>query len=45
MAQSMEEHEIEEMIKTVKRDGGQLSLAYRPFRRIPGSFFKFLVLT
>lgn len=41
MAQSVEEHEIEEMLKTVRRDGEQLSLAYRPFRRIPGPFFRF----
>lgn len=30
-----EEGEVAEMIKGVKRDGGELSLAYRPFGKIP----------
>ncbi|CAM9136681.1 unnamed protein product [Pylaiella littoralis] len=32
-----EEGEVAEMIKGVKRDGGELSLAYRPFGKIPQS--------
>ena len=31
-----EEEEIAELIKGVKRHGGELSLAYRPFNYIPG---------
>lgn len=31
-----DEEEMAEMIKGVKRDGGELSLAYRPFKTIPG---------
>lgn len=31
-----EEEEIAELIKGVKRHGGELSLAYRPFKYIPG---------
>ncbi|CAM9181900.1 unnamed protein product [Ascophyllum nodosum] len=34
---SAEDQEMEEMLNSVKRDGGQLSLAYRPFRKIPES--------
>lgn len=33
-----EQDEIAEMLKGIKRDGGQLSLAYRPFGKIPGGF-------
>ena len=33
-----EEEEVAAMIESVKRDGGHLSLACRPFGRIPGAF-------
>lgn len=33
-----EEEEIAELIKGVKRHGGELSLAYRPFKYIPGAY-------
>lgn len=32
-----EEEEITELINGVKRHGGELSLAYRPFKYIPGA--------
>lgn len=37
-AEEEAEEEIAELIKGVKRHGGELSLAYRPFRRIPGMY-------
>lgn len=36
--QQEEEGEVAAMIESVKRDGGHLSLACRPFGRIPGTF-------
>lgn len=36
--QQEEEEEMAAMIESVKRDGGHLSLACRPFGRIPGTF-------
>lgn len=35
-----EEEEMAAMIGSVKRDGGHLSLACRPFGRIPGTFIR-----
>lgn len=36
MAPTAEEDEMAEMLKSVKRDGAELSLAYRPFGSVPG---------
>lgn len=38
MAESGEDNMIAEMLEGIRRDGGHLSLAFRPFGCIPGAF-------
>lgn len=39
VAHTAEEDEMAELLKSVKRDGAELSLAYRPFGSVPGAGF------